>query len=83
MLTPRIARWVDDRVGGAKLARAALGKIFPDHWSFLLGEVALYSFVVLLATGVYLTFFFDSSTNVVTYDGSYGPLRGVEMTEAY
>ena len=57
--------------------------MFPDHWSFLLGELALYSFVVLVATGVYLTFFFHPGTEIVRYDGSYEPLRGVEMTEAY
>jgi ubiquinol-cytochrome c reductase cytochrome b subunit len=83
MLTRRGARWLDARLGSAKLARSALGKVFPDHWSFLLGELALYSFVVLLATGVYLTFFFHPGTEIVTYDGSYAPLRGVEMTEAY
>jgi ubiquinol-cytochrome c reductase cytochrome b subunit len=83
LLTHRAARWFDDRLGAANLARSALNKVFPDHWSFLIGELALYSFVVLVLTGVYLTFFFDASSNIVTYDGSYGPLRGVEMTEAY
>jgi len=55
----------------------------PNHWSFLLGEIALYSFVVLLATGIYLTFFFDASAAPVTYDGSYAPLQGVEVSAAY
>ena len=82
-VTHRIARWADDRLGAARFARTALNKVFPDHWSFLLGELALYSFVILLLTGTYLTFFFDASQTIVTYDGSYGPLRGVEMTEAY
>ena len=36
--------------------------MFPDHWSFLLGEIALYSFVVLIATGTFLALFFDPST---------------------
>lgn len=79
----RTARWFDDRLGLAKMARGALQKIFPNHWSFLLGEVALYSFVVLLVTGVFLTFFYDASTNPTTYDGTYGPLRGVEVSQAY
>ncbi|MEJ7584198.1 MAG: ubiquinol-cytochrome c reductase cytochrome b subunit [Acidimicrobiales bacterium] len=79
----RSARWLDERLGSANLARSALGKVFPDHWSFMIGEIALYAFVVLLATGTYLTFFFDPSTQLVTYQGSYAPLRGVEMTEAY
>ncbi|CAN5544368.1 hypothetical protein BH20ACT2_BH20ACT2_05510 [soil metagenome] len=74
---------MDDRLGGAKLARTLLGKVFPDHWSFMIGELALYAFVVLLLTGTYLTFFFEPSQTMVVYDGSYAPLRGVEMTEAY
>jgi ubiquinol-cytochrome c reductase cytochrome b subunit len=83
LVTRRVARWIDDRLGSAKLARTALGKVFPDHWSFMIGEIALYAFVVLLLTGTYLTFFFDASSNIVAYHGSYAPLRGVEMTEAY
>jgi ubiquinol-cytochrome c reductase cytochrome b subunit len=63
--------------------RTALNKIFPDHWSFMLGEVALYSFVVLILTGIYLTFFFDPSLAKVVYEGSYAPLKGVEMSAAY
>ena len=34
----------------APLLRKALRYLFPDHWSFLLGEVALYAFIVLVAT---------------------------------
>jgi ubiquinol-cytochrome c reductase cytochrome b subunit len=79
----RTVRWVDDRLGLAKSLQGVLGKIFPNHWSFLLGEVALYSFVVLLATGVYLTFFFDASAEIVTYDGSYEPLQGAQVSQAY
>jgi ubiquinol-cytochrome c reductase cytochrome b subunit len=83
LLTHRAARWVDTRLGTANLARTALNKVFPDHWSFMIGELALYCFVVLLLTGVYLTFFFDPSTELTTYTGSYEPLQGVEMTRAY
>ena len=83
LYTHRIARWIDSRLGAAKLARTALNKVFPDNWSFMLGELALYAFVVLVLTGIYLTFFFDPSTNEVVYRGSYEPLRGVEMSEAY
>jgi ubiquinol-cytochrome c reductase cytochrome b subunit len=83
LYTHRIARWIDGRLGAAKFARTALNKVFPDNWSFMLGELALYSFVVLVLTGVYLTFFFDASSNQVVYTGSYAPLRGVEMSEAY
>ncbi|HKY69098.1 MAG TPA: ubiquinol-cytochrome c reductase cytochrome b subunit [Acidimicrobiales bacterium] len=78
-----MARWIDTRLGSAKLARTALNKVFPDHWSFMIGELGLYCFIVLVLTGVYLTFFFDASTNEVVYSGSYEPLRGVEMTQAY
>ena len=79
----RTAGWVDDRLGLAKVTRTTLRKVFPDHWSFLLGEVVLYSFVVLLLTGVYLTFFFKASQAETVYEGSYAALRGVEMTRAY
>ncbi|OWY62598.1 ubiquinol-cytochrome c reductase cytochrome b subunit, partial [cyanobacterium TDX16] len=79
----RTVRWVDDRLGLAKSLQGVLGKIFPNHWSFLLGEVALYSFVVIIATGVYLTFFFDPSAEIVTYDGSYEPLQGAQVSQAY
>jgi len=79
----RLVRFLDERSGGASFARRALRYVFPDHWSFLLGEVALYAFIVLVATGVYLTLFFHPSTETTIYHGSYAPLRGLEMTEAY
>jgi len=60
-----------------------LKKVFPDHWSFMLGEVAMYSLIVLLLTGVFLTFWFIPSAGHVVYDGSYVPLKGIEMSEAY
>lgn len=82
-LLVRLGLWVDRRTGAARVGTAALHKIFPNHWSFLLGEVALYSFLVLLATGVFLTFFFDASHATVIYDGSYEPLQGVEVSQAY
>jgi quinol---cytochrome-c reductase cytochrome b subunit len=76
-------RFLDERSGGAPLLRKALRYLFPDHWSFLLGEVALYCFLVLVATGVYLTLFFEPSTATTVYHGTYAPLQGVRMTEAY
>jgi ubiquinol-cytochrome c reductase cytochrome b subunit len=79
----RLARWVDDRLGGARFARTALDKIFPDHWSFMLGEIGLYCFVMLVVTGTYLMFFFDPSTEEVVHRGSYESLRGVPMSAAY
>lgn len=75
--------WLDDRLGAAGGVRRALDKLFPDHWSYMLGEVALYSFVVLVLTGIYLTFFFDPSLHKVVYDGSYRPLRGQKVSAAY
>ncbi len=82
-VTRRVARWLDRRLGAADFARSALNKVFPDHWSFMIGELALYCFVILILTGIYLTFFFDPSSNVVVYHGSYAPLQGVRVSEAY
>ena len=65
------------------LAKKQLRKVFPDHWSFMLGEIALWSFVVLLLTGVFLTLWFKPSMGEVVYHGSYAQLRGVPMSEAY
>src|SRR5437870_7010918 len=79
----RAVRYLDDRSGTAPFLRKALRYLFPDHWSFLLGEVALYSFVVLVATGIFLTLFFDDSTAKTVYHGSYTPLDGRTMTDAY
>src|SRR3954454_3159617 len=73
----------DERMLLTPWIRRTLNKVYPDHWSFLLGEIALYSFVVLLLSGTYLTFFFDASMQEVVYQGSYAPLRGVEMSAAY
>ncbi|MFI7401313.1 cytochrome bc complex cytochrome b subunit [Streptomyces sp. NPDC049541] len=79
----RLADAVDARLpvydGGGKLLR----KAFPDHWSFLLGELALYSLLVLVLSGVWLTLFFKPEMREVVYDGSYTPLRGVRMSQAF
>ncbi|NJP44911.1 cytochrome bc1 complex cytochrome b subunit [Actinacidiphila epipremni] len=79
----RVAEWADARVGLYKLGKSNLRKIFPDHWSFMLGEICLYSFTILILTGVYLTLFFHPSMNEVVYHGPYGPLQGVRMSDAY
>jgi ubiquinol-cytochrome c reductase cytochrome b subunit len=79
----RLARWIDDRLGASAFTEQALNKVFPDHWSFMLGEIALYAFMVLVVTGVFLTFFFDGSTAETIYHGAYKPLEGVEVSEAY
>jgi ubiquinol-cytochrome c reductase cytochrome b subunit len=74
---------IDSRYHPSAAVRRQLNKVFPTHWSFLLGEIALYSFIVLLLTGVYLSLFFDPSMAEIIYDGVYQPLRGVEMSKAY
>jgi ubiquinol-cytochrome c reductase cytochrome b subunit len=79
----RTADWLDERLTIAGPIRRQLNKVFPDHWSFMMGEIALYSFIILLLTGTYLTFFFDASMGEVAYNGSYTPLHGVEMSRAY
>ena len=76
-------KWVDERLGTASGARVAFRKVFPDHWSFLIGEIALFSLVILILTGTYLTLFFTPSTAEVTYTGSYAPLQGQEVTAAF
>ena len=78
-----VAVWADERLGLASLAKKNLRKVFPDHWSFMLGEIALWSFVVLLLTGVFLTLWFQPSMAEVTYEGSYDQLRGIHMSQAY
>jgi len=79
----RIVRFLDQRTGTAPLLKKSLRYLFPDHWSFLLGEVALYCFVLLVLTGIYLTFFFDDSVAQMTYHGSYRPLDGSTVSHAY
>ena len=78
-----VATYVDDRTGLATAMKKQVRKVFPDHWSFMLGEIALWSFVIVLLTGVFLTFWFTPSMGETTYEGSYNQLRGIEMSEAY
>ncbi|MDQ3601171.1 MAG: cytochrome b N-terminal domain-containing protein, partial [Actinomycetota bacterium] len=74
---------LDQRFHLAPALRRQINKVFPTHWSFMLGEVALYSFIVLLLSGTYLALFYDPSMAEVTYDGVFDNLRGVHMTRAY
>jgi ubiquinol-cytochrome c reductase cytochrome b subunit len=78
-----LVRALDRGTGSTPRIRKAMAYIFPDHWSFLLGEVALYAFMVLVATGLYLVFFFQDSAAPTHYHGSYKPLDGQEMSQAY
>ena len=78
-----LAGWLDDRTGGAGFMSYLLKKTFPDHWTFMLGEIAMYSLIICLLTGTFLTFWFVPSAGQVVYDGSYLPLQGITMSEAY
>ncbi|TCC63454.1 cytochrome bc complex cytochrome b subunit [Kribbella pittospori] len=85
---PTPVEWLDSRLGvlgsGAKKnGSGGIRKVYPEHWSYLLGEVALYSFVILILTGIFLTFWFKPSMGEVEYQGSYGLLKGLHMSEAY
>ncbi|WP_257570779.1 cytochrome bc complex cytochrome b subunit [Streptomyces sp. NP160] len=81
--TATVAGYLDDRVGASKIVKTFARKIFPDHWSFMLGEVCLYTFVVLLVSGTFLTFWYDPSMSLTTYEGSYAPLVGQTVSRAY
>ncbi len=78
-----LADWMDQRTGVAKGARFMMKKVFPDHWSFMLGEIAMYSLIILLITGTFLTFWYVPSMSDMVYHGSYVPLQGTHMSEAY
>ncbi|MFT4147808.1 MAG: cytochrome bc complex cytochrome b subunit [Micrococcaceae bacterium] len=78
-----MANFVDERVGGSGIIKEFGRKVFPDHWSFMFGEVALYSFIILLLSGTFLTFFFNPSMAETHYEGSYVPLKGIQMSVAY
>ena len=80
--TAAAANYIEDRTSISGAVKEFGRKIFPDHWSFLLGEVALYSFIVILLSGTFLTFFFQASMAEVVYNGSYVPLKGIHMSAA-
>jgi ubiquinol-cytochrome c reductase cytochrome b subunit len=80
--TAAAANYLEDRTSISGAVKEFGRKIFPDHWSFLLGEIALYSFIVILLSGTFLTFFFQASMAEVVYNGSYVPLKGIEMSSA-
>ena len=83
LLEEKVLDEIDDRLGTSKWLRNAMDKIFPDHWSFMVGEIAMYSFVILIITGIYLALFYSPSGSVVVYHGPYAPLDGQKMTQAY
>jgi ubiquinol-cytochrome c reductase cytochrome b subunit len=77
------ARWLDDRLRLSAALKSGANHVFPKHWSFMIGEIALYCFVVLVLTGTFLALFFEPSGTRTTYHGSYEPLVGVEGSAAY
>lgn len=83
MIVEGFARALDERIHGARFLRRAMDHIFPDHWSFMIGEIALYSFVILIGTGIFLAMFFSPASTPVVYHGSYAALNGVRMPAAY
>ncbi len=82
-LVERGLLWIDDRLGTAHFVRHALRKVFPDHWSFMLGEINLYAFIVLLGTGTFLAFFFDPNLSKIAYHGPYRLLDGAMLSQAF
>ncbi|ALL76269.1 MULTISPECIES: cytochrome bc complex cytochrome b subunit [unclassified Pseudonocardia] len=74
---------LDQRFHPAAGLRKQFNKVFPTHWSFMLGEIALYSFIIVILSGIYLALFFDPSMEEIVYNGPYDPLRGVHMSRAY
>ncbi len=79
----RAMRSGEQRLGAATGIRAMLRYVFPDHWSFMLGEIALYSFIVLVGTGIFLALYYTPGDSQVTYHGPYTLLQGAQMSEAY
>lgn len=83
VIARKVSLAVDSRLRAAKFVRSALNHVFPDHWSFMLGEIALYSFMILVVTGTYLALFFHASSEKVIYHGSYHVLDGQKISVAY
>ena len=77
------ANYIDERSSISGIVKEIGRKIFPDHWSFMLGEIALWAFVVVFISGSFLTFFFQASMVETHYTGAYAPMRGIEMSVAF
>lgn len=82
-LARRMGRGVDERLQLSGLLRREASHVFPKHHSFLWGEIALYSFIVLIVSGVYLSLFFVPDTTEVDYQGQYDNLRGLHTSRAF
>jgi ubiquinol-cytochrome c reductase cytochrome b subunit len=79
----RASRSAEQRLGAGKGIRWVLSYVFPDHWSFLLGEIALYSFIVLVGTGIFLTLYYIPDDTQIVYHGSFAPMHGELMSTAF
>ena len=83
MIARRIIGFFDERLGSSAFLRAALKKVFPDHWAFMLGEICVYAFLILVITGTYIAFFFTDTDTPTVYHGDYAPLSGRWVPESY
>jgi ubiquinol-cytochrome c reductase cytochrome b subunit len=83
VIVRNVVEGLDERLHAASFARRSLRKVFPDHWAFMLGEIAMYAFLILVLTGTFLTFFYVASAEPTTYTGPYAPLRGQQVSAAY
>ncbi|MDM4763982.1 ubiquinol-cytochrome c reductase cytochrome b subunit [Galbitalea sp. SE-J8] len=81
--TTAAANYIDERTSISGFVKELGRKIFPDHWSFMLGEVALYSFIVILLSGTFLTFFFEPAMTPTHYEGTFAPMKGLEVSAAF
>lgn len=85
-MTPLFGRFfdeVDDRLRIRSDMRRTANKVFPSNWSFLLGEVALFSLVILVLTGIFLTFFYRPNVEPVVYTGSNPVFAGQTLPAAF
>ena len=83
MIVRRTVRFLDDRLGSSAFITAAMNKVFPDHWAFMLGEICMYAFIALVLTGSYVAFFFNDSAAPVVYHGPYSSLDGRSVPASY
>ena len=74
---------LDDRLRLRAPGRKTANKVFPDHWSFLLGEVALFALLLLVLSGFFLTMFYRPSTAPVLYTGSSELYEGRVLPAAF
>ena len=86
-LTDRVSDYLRDRTAlGRSLVKISTElsrRRVPFHWSNAFGVVSLACVAVLFVSGLILMFFYTPSSELVTYRGSYAPLRGVEVSKAF